>query len=80
MLTYSEKQFWQGPAIVIVNKKWLIKLIKWITIAHHWRGSYSTRISSQGVWGVSPGVQVFKREIHTHVHLDYTRIKLWKKN
>ena len=27
------------------------------------------------VWGVSAGIQVFRRELHTHIHLNYTKVE-----
>ena len=40
------------------------------TTAHPWCDGYSTSISTYGVWGARVGVQVSKRELHTHIHLD----------
>ena len=45
------------------------------TIAHPWYDSHSICISACGVWRASVRVQVFRREFHTHIHLDYVRIK-----
>ena len=28
------------------------------------------------MWGVNAGVQVSRREIHTHMHLDYARVEI----
>ena len=28
-----------------------------------------------GVWGVSAGIQVSRRELHTHIHLNYTKVE-----
>ena len=27
------------------------------------------------MWGARVGIQVFKRELHTYIHLDYVRVK-----
>ena len=27
------------------------------------------------MWGARVGIQVFKREFHTYIHLDYARVK-----
>ena len=45
-------------------------------IAHPWCGDHSTSINACGVWGVRTRVQVSKREFHTHVHLNYTRVEI----
>ena len=45
-------------------------------VAHPWFGGYSTSIYDCGVWGVRAGIQVSRREFHTHIHLDWTRVKL----
>ena len=29
------------------------------------------------MWGTRAGVQVSKREFHTHIHLDYFRVKFY---
>ena len=31
---------------------------------------HSTSISACGVWGIRVGIQVSRREFHTHIHLD----------
>ena len=43
------------------------------TTAHPWCSGHSTSINTCRVWGVMVGVQVFKRELHTHIHLDQGR-------
>ena len=40
------------------------------TTAHPWCSGHSTSINACGVWGVRVGVQVFRREFHTHIYLD----------
>ena len=32
--------------------------------------NYSISISACGVWGVKVSIQVFRKELHTHIHLD----------
>ena len=46
-----------------------------ITTAYPWCDGHFTSISACGVWGTRVGVQVSKRELHTHIHLDYSRVK-----
>jgi len=41
-----------------------------VTTMHPWCGGYSTSINAYGVWRVRVGVQVSKRELHTHTRLD----------
>ena len=36
---------------------------------------FPTSISACGVSRVRVGIQVFKRELHTYIHLDYTRLE-----
>ena len=48
------------------------------TIAHPWFGGYSTSIYDCGVWGVRAGIQIFRREFHTHIHLGSVWLKWWK--
>ena len=43
---------------------------KHVTTAHPWCDGHSTSISACGVWGVRAGVQVSRREFHTHINLD----------
>ena len=39
-------------------------------------GGHSISINASRVWGARVGVQVSRRKIHTHIHLDYARIKI----
>ena len=39
-------------------------------IAHPRCSGHSTNTNACGVWGTRVGVQVSKREFHTHIHLD----------
>ena len=45
------------------------------TTTHFWYGDHSTSISVCRVWEARVRVQVFRREFHTHIHLDYVRVK-----
>ena len=50
----------------VISKQFL----KVITTAHPWCDGHSTSISVCGVWEVRVGVQVYRREFHTHIHID----------
>ena len=54
----------------IFFKMYSIMYIQWIKIFTTAHGGHSTRINACGVWGVRIGVQVFRREFHTYIHLD----------
>ena len=32
-------------------------------------------LNAYGVWEVSAGVQVFRKELYTYIHLDYVRVE-----
>ena len=34
------------------------------------------KFNSNGVWEARAEVQVFMREFHTHIHLDYVRVEI----
>ena len=40
------------------------------TIVHSWCDSHFTCISVYGMWRARIGVQVLRREFHTHIHLE----------
>ena len=40
------------------------------------RGGHSISINACEVWEARVGVQVSRREFHTHIHLDYDRVKI----
>ena len=40
------------------------------TTVHPWCDGHSTSISTYEGWGARVGIQVFKRELHTHIHID----------
>ena len=48
-----------------------LKLKKEYNYRASWCGSHSTSINACGVWEIRAGVQVSRREFHTHIHLDY---------
>ena len=48
-----------------------------ITTAHLWCDGHSTSISACGVCEARVTVQVFRRELHIHIHLDYTRVEFY---
>ena len=39
-------------------------------------GGHSTSINACRVWVARAGVQVSRREFHTHIHLDYVRLEI----
>ena len=39
-------------------------------IAHSWCGGHFTNINACGVWRAKTRIQVFRKELHTYVHLD----------
>ena len=41
-----------------------------------WCSNYFININACGVLGARFGVQVFRREIHTYIHLDYVRVEI----
>ena len=45
------------------------------TIAYPWCDGHFTSISACGMWEVRAGVQVFRRELHTNIHLDQVRVE-----
>ena len=45
-------------------------------IAHPWCDGHFTSINACEVWGARVGIQVSKREFHTHIHLDQARIEI----
>ena len=49
---------------------------KIVTTVHPWCDSHFTSISACGVWRARAGVQVSKKELHTHIRLDYARIEI----
>ena len=46
------------------------------TTAHPQCGGHSISISTCGVWEVRARVQVSRRELHTHIHLDQDRVEI----
>ena len=50
--------------------------MRYVTTAHPWCGGHLTNINACGVLGVRVGVQVSKKELYTHIHLDYAKIEI----
>ena len=50
--------------------------MRYVTTAHPWCGGHLTNINDCGVLGVRVGVKVSKKELHTHIHLDYAKIEI----
>ena len=48
------------------SKNWRFK----ITTVYPWCNGHSTNISVCGVWGPRARIQVSRRELYTHIHLD----------
>ena len=53
-----------------------------LTITHPWCDGHSTSISACSthhkhlyLWRVRTGIQVFRNELHIHIHLDYVRVE-----
>ena len=55
----------KGEKCILSKKK-----KKCIITAHSWCGGHSISINTCGVWEAITGIQVFREEIHTHIHLD----------
>ena len=73
--TLNEKELEKYVFIIIMNGKILTCFITLHTIVHPWCGGHFTSISVCTVWGVRVGVQIFRRELHTHIYLHYVRMK-----
>ena len=39
-------------------------------------GGHSTSINACRVWGARAGVRVSRRELYTHIYLDYVRVEI----
>ena len=46
------------------------------TTAYPWCGGHSTSISACRIWGARVGIQVSRKELYTHVYLDYARVEI----
>ena len=46
-------------------------------IVDHFANKGCISISDCGVWGERVGVQVSRKEFHTHIHLDYARVEFY---
>ena len=51
-----------------------VNCVVWTTM-HFWRDNHSTSINACEVWRAIVGIQVSKREFHTHIHLDWTKVE-----
>ena len=49
--------------------------IHYNNIVHSWQNGHFTSISACRMWGVRAEIQVFKRKLYIHIHLDYVRVK-----
>ena len=56
-------------AIKNIKNNCVLKLL-FVTTTRFWCGGHSTSINACKVWGARAGVQVSRRELHTHIHLD----------
>ena len=54
----------------------ILKFPNHFIIAYPWCDGHFTSISACGVWRARAGVQVSRRELYTHIHLDYTRVEI----
>ena len=68
--------------LLVKFEKYYVYNFFYMTTALPWCDGHSTSISVCGVWGERVGVQVSKRELHTHIYLDYSRVEFYlvKKN
>ena len=48
-----------------------------LSTTHFWCDDYSTNISICEVYGTKAGVQVCRRELHIHIHLDYVKVEFY---
>ena len=60
--------------IIIVGRKTYHRLLDHTT-THCWCDSHFTNINAYEVWGVRVGIQVFRKEFHTYIHLNYIRVE-----
>ena len=47
-----------------------------VTTAHLCYNGYSTSMNAYELWGVRAEIQIFRKEFHTHIHLDYVNIEI----
>ena len=52
-------------------------MLKLVTTAHPWCDGHSTSISTYGVWRARTEIQVSRRKLHSHIHLDQARVELY---
>ena len=48
----------------------------YVTTVHSWCGGLSTSINTCEMWGPRAEIQLSRREFHTHIYLDYTKVKI----
>ena len=53
----------------------LEELIVMDSMVHFWCSGYSISISVCRVWEVKTGVQVFRKELHTHIYVNYAKVE-----
>ena len=46
------------------------------TTAHSWYNDHSTSINACWVWRVRVGIQVSRRELHTHIYLNEAKVEI----
>ena len=68
---FQQGTFWIMCSICLV---FIIFLIT--TITYTWCNGHFTSLNACGVQGTRVKVQVFRREPHTHIHLDQARVKI----
>ena len=80
-ITNTKLFFFFFLKMIIIQNQWTKSRnnISNKTIAHPWYDGHSISISACEVWGVRVGVQVSKREIYTHIHLDYIKVEILSK-
>ena len=62
--------FCEFLAIFLTLDQFIETNVNAFTTMHPWCGGHFTSISDCGVWGARDGVQVSRREFHTHIYLD----------
>ena len=58
-----------------VSQNWKVRPPRTLGAVVTWCCGHYISIGACGMWGARVRVQVFKREFHTHIHLDYARIE-----
>ena len=60
----------------IVHKKKFIKKDTPSLFLSNSQNYFSYILSACGVWGARVRIQISKRELHTHIHLDYIKVEI----